>query len=543
MSSAERPILWLKSVSPAWSGFQQGLGTSTVVNAEVDVRSMRDVRQSVVAVQPKAIVYAGLRDIKSAEQDPNVAFGYLGEGPIAVAAAALEMNALAVFISHPAVFAGGQGKWTEADTPQPGSAYGDALLRGETFLQRAAASCHLIVRAGPVVERRPCGIDMPINSLSRRRMSPVTDLDLGRLVRQLVEADARGVIHAAGEHVEERTLYEWLQAQGGGMPAGEAHASEEPWGLRSHRLQEFGLKPPSPFWRVSDPTPRSGAQDRSRPRRVSVSQTPAPQPDSGRAAWFGTQAPLSWLPSTTSESILQVLEQFRRHPIKHQFTEAALDAWMSHHVWALWGEITRIRAVFSGLMGHGQGWRPPQQPALYHLTFMMLQAEERIPIAPGHSISHIEYFLSAMAEAGGQTLPVTQFFEQMGQLEPMSSVADAWVPALSRDLVQHSLALSAEPIEIQLITVLFSLNVFRPLLGSIWLNQISLSSNRLRLVSYLQMCVRGAAHWDETEGLAAKDEIQFSDQVVSRSSDLILRELETKMKVLDRIVQNNKDAL
>lgn len=250
-----KPILWVRGRSPPWPGFADGLGADTVTST-VDATSMKDVRQATVEVQPSAIVYAGWRDPMAAEMDPDLAFLHGAEAPIGVAAAAMEMDAVAVLVSHPAVFGGRGGPWSEADTPRPESRYGEALHRGEVFLGRAAKGRSLVIRAGPVLgsgleaERRALIGGAALVGLGRR-LTPVSDFELGRSIRFLVEREVRGVVHVAGEATDGLDL--WRAIAERARPTQPLKIDELPqepgssWALAVKRLEDLGLVRPG--WR------------------------------------------------------------------------------------------------------------------------------------------------------------------------------------------------------------------------------------------------------------------------------------------------------
>lgn len=245
---SEPRILWLKGPGPTWPGLLDGLGASGQVDAEVDVTSMRDVRSVAQKARPDAILYVGPRDEAGAEADPNAAFLYGAEAPIGVAAAALELSALAVFLSHPIVFGGAPGRHREAEEPNPGSILGEALVKGETFIQRAARGDALVVRAGPVLsqdlaDERSRITAGGVRPVAGRQLTPVTDEALGRALRGLVLAKVQGIVHVGGPSVAEEVLWEMIARTVSTrlMVRPVLDRSTESWALASERDLPFDL--------------------------------------------------------------------------------------------------------------------------------------------------------------------------------------------------------------------------------------------------------------------------------------------------------------
>lgn len=239
-------VLWLRGQSPAWPGLLRGLGAGALVDVDVDVRSMRAVRSAALARRPDAILYAGLRDPEAAEADTDGAFLDCAEAPIGVAAAALELGAVAVLISHPAVFGGSGGPWRESDEPQPTTGYGEAVRRGEVFLSRAARDRALVVRAGPVLSS---GLTIEQKALAERavrprprRVTPIADVTLGAAIRALLVAKERGVVHVSGREVDEVELWSQIARALGVAPPVPAEPEDAPascWALASERRAEI----------------------------------------------------------------------------------------------------------------------------------------------------------------------------------------------------------------------------------------------------------------------------------------------------------------
>lgn len=212
--------LWLRGRAPPWPALADALGA--VVDVESDVTSMRAVRSAVMTHQPEVILYAGWRD--AAENEAERAFTYCAEAVIGVAAAALELGAVFVFLSHPAVF-GFPGAHDEAVEPRPGDVVGEAWLRGETFALRAARAQTLIVRAEP--------------------QSETEQRNLACSLRGALKREARGVLHvpSAGGGLSTHRRFPPETGPSTDASEGSGASTKRLWSEASGRPPEVELAP------------------------------------------------------------------------------------------------------------------------------------------------------------------------------------------------------------------------------------------------------------------------------------------------------------
>ncbi|MEL6185414.1 MAG: hypothetical protein AAFU79_12395, partial [Myxococcota bacterium] len=124
------------------------------------------------------------------------------------------------------------------DNPLPEDELGEAWLRGEQFALRTVPGRALVVRAGPVIPTQAGEARAALASLGAvgaRRVTPVSDYDLGRSVRSLLEAEATGVVHVAGPEVSEQEVWSgWAEALGEPSPS-ESGPVRPSWALRSEK--------------------------------------------------------------------------------------------------------------------------------------------------------------------------------------------------------------------------------------------------------------------------------------------------------------------
>lgn len=120
---------------------------------EVEILAdMRATRSEVKALMPHAVVMLeGLDDPETAGGSPDAVFRINTEGPISLAAAAMEFKSRAILCMPFRALEGQGGQLGEFDAPEPRSLWSESRERGATFLQRANPQS-LILRTGPILE-------------------------------------------------------------------------------------------------------------------------------------------------------------------------------------------------------------------------------------------------------------------------------------------------------------------------------------------------------------------------------------------------------
>lgn len=176
--------------------------------AACDVVSRESVDHALRRVgRPDVILNAAAyTNVDGAESDEARATAVNGDGPGHLAAAAAELDALLVHFSTDYVFDGRARRPYRPDDPvAPAGAYGRSKLRGEEAIRDAEAE-HLILRTAWLYAPHGKNFLRTMLSLFRvkNRLEVVTDqrgrptacLDLARLAFDLVDAGARGTLHA-----------------------------------------------------------------------------------------------------------------------------------------------------------------------------------------------------------------------------------------------------------------------------------------------------------------------------------------------------------
>ncbi len=183
-----------------------------VEELRVDVRDFQQVSAVVKAVRPEVTVLtSAFMDVDGCEKDPAKAseVNTLGAKHVAMA---VKGTGLLVYVSTDYVFDGKkEGRYMESDPTGPVNVYGATKLAGEEVVREHARD-FLIVRPAQiwgenkyvkkltlvqkVVEAARAG--RQIDLVSDQKQSPTYAPELAQNILALVEAEARGVYHAAG---------------------------------------------------------------------------------------------------------------------------------------------------------------------------------------------------------------------------------------------------------------------------------------------------------------------------------------------------------
>ncbi len=190
-------------------GAFRGLPASSLfgTNVSIDLRSGTSIHEVVDAMRPDVVVHAAaLASHEACESDPTLAQLVNVESTTHLARACADAGAKLVYLSTDAVFDGGRGNYTELDSTNPFSVYGETKLLGE----QTALAVHddvLIARTN-FFGWSPPGtrsiLEFFVNALrSGKKVSGYTDFvvssiyvqDLLSAIYNLVGSDRRGVVH------------------------------------------------------------------------------------------------------------------------------------------------------------------------------------------------------------------------------------------------------------------------------------------------------------------------------------------------------------
>lgn len=178
---------------------------------ELDITDAAAVRRVVETERPDAVVNcAAFTSVDAAETEEERATAVNGTAVAGVATAADATGAVLLHISTDYVFDGREGRaWREDDAPRPLSAYGRSKLAGERAAARAAR--HLIVRTAwlfgegwnfvEAIRAQLAAGTRELAVVSDQVGSPTYAADLALALCELLEAGARGVVHAVNDGV------------------------------------------------------------------------------------------------------------------------------------------------------------------------------------------------------------------------------------------------------------------------------------------------------------------------------------------------------
>ena len=204
-------ILLIGSAGMLGSDLAQELSAHELIPAtsrDADIRDLRQVRQLVSASAPDWIVLAAAyTDVDGAERDPDLAFAVNRDGTRNVAVAAKQAGAKLLFVSTDYVFDGKSKRAYEPNDPiNPLSAYGASKAAGEQAVQEfggkwltARASWLFGASRSCFPEKILLAADTQpeLKVVNDQVGSPTYTKDLAAAIRQLIHADASGILHVA----------------------------------------------------------------------------------------------------------------------------------------------------------------------------------------------------------------------------------------------------------------------------------------------------------------------------------------------------------
>jgi dTDP-4-dehydrorhamnose reductase len=173
---------------------------------DADIRDAGQVRRLVTRERPDWIILAaGFTDVDSSERDPDLAFAVNRDGTRNVSVVARQLGAKLCYLSTDYLFDGAADRPYEPEDPvHPLNVYGASKAAGETAVQKEAGHW-LIARTSWLFGAvRPCfpeKILQAANTLPELKVvsdqigSPTFTRDLAGAIRELVRADARGILH------------------------------------------------------------------------------------------------------------------------------------------------------------------------------------------------------------------------------------------------------------------------------------------------------------------------------------------------------------
>ena len=173
---------------------------------DADIRDFEQVRRLVSSHHPDWIILtAGYTDVDGSERDPDLAFAVNRDGTRNVSIAACELGAKLCYLSTDYVFDGSSTRPYEPGDPvHPLNVYGASKAAGEQAVQTDAKNW-LIVRTSwlfgankscfPEKVLRAADSQPQLKVVADQIGSPTYTRDLAGAIRELVQADALGIVN------------------------------------------------------------------------------------------------------------------------------------------------------------------------------------------------------------------------------------------------------------------------------------------------------------------------------------------------------------
>lgn len=174
------------------------------------------------------LLAAGFTNVEACEDEPQRAERINALAPAALARAARRTAGRSVYFSTEYVFDGTNGPYRESDRPCPLSVYGKSKLLGEQLVLEADPDA-LVIRTtvvyGPERQGKnfACQLwdrlrrEQPMRVANDQVSTPTYNRDLAAATIALLDANARGIYHVAGNELLDRAAFAVRLAQALGL--------------------------------------------------------------------------------------------------------------------------------------------------------------------------------------------------------------------------------------------------------------------------------------------------------------------------------------
>jgi dTDP-4-dehydrorhamnose reductase len=187
----------------------QGWSEEEVISAtsrDADIRELGQVRRLISQQHPDWIVLAAAyTDVDGSERNPQQAFAVNGEGTKNVALAGQEQGAKLFYLSTDYLFDGTATQPIEPEHPiAPRNIYGQSKAAGEKAIQESHKAWCIARTSWLFGVSRTCFPEKILRASETRPVlsvvadqfgSPTYTRDLAAAIRDLIRADARGIVH------------------------------------------------------------------------------------------------------------------------------------------------------------------------------------------------------------------------------------------------------------------------------------------------------------------------------------------------------------
>lgn len=186
---------------------------TALTRADVDITQAESVQKVLTSQKFDVVINsAAYVRVDDCEQEVETAFKVNAFGALNVARACRKIDALSVYISTDYVFRGDQSSaYTESDLPDPINIYGASKFAGENLVRQTTLRS-LILRISSVFGKagasgkggnfietiiKKAKVGDPLKVVNDMFMSPTYTYDAARLLDELLQSGATGVIHGA----------------------------------------------------------------------------------------------------------------------------------------------------------------------------------------------------------------------------------------------------------------------------------------------------------------------------------------------------------
>lgn len=129
------------------------------------------------------------------------------------------------------------------------------------------------------------------------------------------------------------------------------------------------------------------------------------------------------------DSIRNSLKPLRVRLLAHEIYQQleTLDdvrEFMEHHVFAVWDNLSQLKALEAAISSTSPIWTPSDEPQTNRIVNEMLVEEESDDDGNGGYISHFELYRKAMKQAGANTFMIDRFLVLMQQEDSLQDALD-----------------------------------------------------------------------------------------------------------------------
>lgn len=135
------------------------------------------------------------------------------------------------------------------------------------------------------------------------------------------------------------------------------------------------------------------------------------------------------------------------HPLHgHLGSLWALQMFMQSHVFAVWDNMLLLKTLQQRLTCVATPWVPVEDAIAARLINEIILDEETEEVAPGEYMSHVEFYILAMAELGADTQPIEQLLDGLRSgLDLETALASVAIPRQAKAFVLNTWAICQGP--------------------------------------------------------------------------------------------------